>query len=135
MEKDRYWYLNSKTFMKITYEKYLKQYARALRNNPTHSEAKLWRYLKGDAFYGYDFHRQKPIGKYIVDFYCHALRLVIEIDGVTHNEQAIIEKDKIRDVYLESLGLYVMRMDAYKIIYDIENIIGEIENYILDYKC
>ena len=72
---------------------------------------------------------------YIVDFYCHALRLVIEIDGVTHNEEAIIEKDKIRDAYLESLGLHVMRMDAYEIVYNIENIIREIENYILDYKC
>ena len=108
MEKDRYWYLNSKTFMKITYEKYLKPYARALRNNPTHSEAKLWRYLKGDAFYGYDFHRQKPIGKYIVDFYCHAKALVVEVDGDIHDLQQ--EYDAERSNYLVARGFHILRV-------------------------
>jgi very-short-patch-repair endonuclease len=120
--------------MKIVYNKNLKLLARNLRNNPTHSEVRMWKHLKGDAFYGYDFHRQKPIGNYIVDFYCHQLRLVIEIDGITHNYDDVIEKDKIRDNYLHSLGLTVMRISAYNVIQDIQNTLRAIENYILDYN-
>ena len=56
--------------MKIYYNKSLKERARYLRKNSTKSEIKLWKYLKGKQMLGYDFHRQKPIGNYIVDFLC-----------------------------------------------------------------
>ncbi|GAA3773950.1 hypothetical protein GCM10022271_02510 [Corallibacter vietnamensis] len=55
--------------MKIYYNPKLKELARQLRNNATKSEIKLWTYLRRSQMYGYDFHRQKPIDEYIVDFF------------------------------------------------------------------
>jgi len=70
--------------MKISYHPKLKELARKLRNNSTKSEIKLWQYLKSKRMMGYDFHRQKPIDNYIVDFFCNKLQLAIELDGYTH---------------------------------------------------
>lgn len=73
------------------------------------AEALLWLQLKGRQLKGYDFHRQKPLGKYIVDFYCPDLMLAIEIDGTTHNGNDAEEADRERQTELESLGIHVMR--------------------------
>lgn len=59
--------------------------SRNLRNNSTLAEAVLWKYLQNKQAFGYRFRRQKVIGKYIVDFYCPKLKLVIEIDGSSHD--------------------------------------------------
>jgi very-short-patch-repair endonuclease len=69
----------------VHYNPRLKQVARILRKNMTLGEILLWKELKGKKLLGYDFHRQKPIGEYVVDFYCPALKLVIEIDGDSHD--------------------------------------------------
>ena len=69
----------------IRYNPRLKQIARTLRNNMTLSEILLWQQIKGKKVLGYDFHRQKPIDEYVVDFYCPELKLVIEIDGDSHD--------------------------------------------------
>ena len=81
----------------IPYNPKLKKLARKLRNKSTKSEVLLWNYLKGRQIKGFDFHRQKPIGNYIVDFYCSELLLAIEIDGESHygNE----EKDNGDNTY------------------------------------
>ena len=68
----------------VHYNPRLKKLARQLRRNSTLGEVLLWNELKRKQMMGYDFHRQKPIGEYIVDFYCPRLRLVIEIDGDSH---------------------------------------------------
>ena len=68
----------------IPYNPKLKQLARNLRNNSTKSEIFLWLQLKGKQMMGYDFHRQKPIDNYILNFFCHELMLGIELDGITH---------------------------------------------------
>lgn len=73
----------------------------------TYGEIALWIELKGKKLYGYDFHRQKPIDNYIVDFYCPELKLVIEIDGISHNNK--LKLDKARQNELERLGLRVIR--------------------------
>ena len=70
--------------MRIYYNPKLKNLARTLRNNSTLSEVLLWNHLKGKQMKGYDFHRQKPLDNYIVDFFCPKLRLIIEIDGESH---------------------------------------------------
>lgn len=93
--------------MKVTYNPYLKEKARELRNNSTLGEILLWKKLKGKQCYGFDFHRQKPILNYIVDFYCHKLKLIIEIDGYSHNFK--VEEDKQRDFELAELGFTVLR--------------------------
>ena len=69
----------------IPYNPKLKQFARDLRNNSTLSEVLLWRQIKGQTL-KYEFHRQVPIDEFIVDFYCHELKLAIEIDGDSHND-------------------------------------------------
>jgi very-short-patch-repair endonuclease len=69
---------------RIYYKPQLKEISRKLRNNSTKAEIKLWSHLKGKQLMGYDFHRQKPIDNYIVDFFCSRLNLAIEIDGYTH---------------------------------------------------
>ncbi len=78
-----------------------------MRKDLTLSEILLWQRIKGKQLLGYDFHRQKPIDEYVVDFYCPRLKLVIEIDGDSHEGKE--EADKIRQDKLESLGLTVMR--------------------------
>ena len=78
-----------------------------LRKNSTFAEVLLWNELKGKKLMGIDFHRQKPIGNFIVDFFSPDLMLVIEIDGITH---AYKQDDDIkRQQFLESLSLTVLR--------------------------
>ncbi len=85
--------------MKLIYNKKLNILARNLRNNSTLSEVLLWNQLKQRKMSGYQFLRQRPIGNYIVDFFCHKLKLVIEIDGESHADKK--ETDRIRQDYLE----------------------------------
>ena len=75
----------------------------------TFAEKATWRMLNGKQFKGYDFHRQKPIGEFIADFYCYDLRLVIEIDGITHLDKDVIRKDRIKSQYFNSIGLNILR--------------------------
>ena len=95
--------------MKIYYNPALKELARELRNNMKFAEKATWRMLNGKQFKGYDFHRQKPIGEFIADFYCYDLRLVIEIDGITHLDKDVIKKDRIKSQYFNSIGLNILR--------------------------
>ena len=87
----------------IPYNSKLKELARQLRNNSTLSEVLLWNYLKGKQMKGYDFHRQKPLLSFIVDFFCYELMLVIEIDGDSHDNK--YEEDKLRQKQLEGIGI------------------------------
>jgi very-short-patch-repair endonuclease len=97
--------------MKIYYNPKLKQLARNLRNNSTLSEVLLWNELKRKQLKGYQFLRQKPIGNFIVDFYCSKLRLAIEIDGDSHQSPGNKKRDIIKDRYLDSIGISVIRID------------------------
>ena len=85
----------------------LKEYAQQLRKNATKEEKMLWyQYLR---HYPVPFRRQCPLGQYIVDFYCAKARLVVELDGSQHFDPDGLEKDHKRTVYLENLGLKVVR--------------------------
>ena len=87
--------------------KNLTHLSQTLRRNPTKEEALLWNcFLKK---YPLRFRRQYVIGEYIVDFYCHKAKLVIELDGSGHYEPERMERDQIRTQYLESLELLVLR--------------------------
>ena len=81
----------------------LKERAKKLRQNMTFSEVILWNKLKNGQMMGYDFDRQRPIGNYIVDFYCKDLQLALEIDGKSHEDESMILKDKKRHKELEML--------------------------------
>ena len=69
--------------------KNLKPFARTMRYEMTFSERVIWKYLRNRQIMGYKFRRQHVVGSYIVDFYCHELKLVIEVDGLSHEEQII----------------------------------------------
>lgn len=112
----------------IPYNPKLKKYARELRNNSTFTEIRLWNYLKKKQLLGYDFDRQRPIGNFIVDFYCKDLMLAIELDGESHYENE--ERDRIRDEKLKELGVAVLRFDDLEVRYNTEKILTEIELWI-----
>ena len=110
--------------MNVKYKYYratLTEAARINRNNPTPEEAKLWtEVLINRQMMGYKFLRQKPLEKYIVDFYCSKLQLVIELDGSSHNEKE--EYDSNRTQVLQKTGLKVIRYYNRKITSDIEKV-------------
>ncbi len=73
----------------------------------TLGEVFFWKAVNKKPFHGYDFHRQKPIDRYIVDFFCEELMLAIEIDGITHDFK--FDEDKERQKRLEAMGVRVLR--------------------------
>jgi very-short-patch-repair endonuclease len=83
--------------------------AKKLRANTTPHERALWRALKELPTDGTHFRRQAPIGPYIVDFFCPAKRLIIELDGGHHTEDEAIKRDRERQLWLEREGYRVIR--------------------------
>ncbi|PKL84609.1 MAG: DNA methylase [Ignavibacteriae bacterium HGW-Ignavibacteriae-1] len=118
----------------IPYNKILVDYARANRKNPTLSEKLLWFELKNKKLNGYDFHRQKPFGYYIFDFYCHQLKLLIECDGETHNHEITKVNDKRKSEYAESFGYKVLRFYDAEIVHNMSGVLERIYDYIKDYE-
>ena len=112
----------------ILYNPALKEKARELRNNSTKTEILLWINLKGKQMKGYDFHRQKPIDNYIVDFFCSELMLAIEIDGESHYGKE--DYDEKRQKKLESLGIRFLRFDDSEVFYNCEGVLKTIEQWI-----
>lgn len=118
----------------ILYNPKLKELARKLRQNMTFSEVKLWNELKNGQLLGYDFDRQRPIGNFIVDFFCKDLQLAIEVDGITHLDEKVIEKDEIRQEELESMGICFLRFDALLVVDKVEVAVREIREWIEAYE-
>lgn len=116
--------------MKIQYSQSLKYSARKLRGNQTESEKLLWRRIRNRQINGYQFFRQRPIGNYIVDFYCPRAKLVVEIDGGQHFEGDNIVRDIIRDAFMKGLNLRVMRFTNLDILKNIENVLDKISREI-----
>jgi very-short-patch-repair endonuclease len=96
----------------LAYNANLKDKARQLRNNLTDSEKALWSSLRNKQLLGIQFYRQKPIGEHIVDFFAPRAKLVVEVDGSQHMVGDHVRKDRIRDDYLASLGLKVLRFNS-----------------------
>lgn len=101
-----------------------KQLAREMRKNPTPAEEVLWRRIRKRQILGYKFRRQHTIGKFIVDFFCADAALVIEVDGLIHDEQE--EYDRDREIYLESLGLRVLRFRNEHVLQQIDGVLERI---------
>ena len=108
----------------------MKEGARKLRNNSTLSEILLWNELKQRKMHGHQFYRQNPVGNYIVDFFSYKLRLVIEVDIESHDE-SVFEYDQIRQKYLESIGLTVLRFDDLGVKRDMPDVLREIGKWIV----
>lgn len=112
----------------IPYDHNLTQLARNLRNKSTLAEVLLWRALKNKIIRGYDFHRQKPIDKFIVDFYCPDLSLAIEIDGISHDEKYIYDQE--RQKILESLGVNFLRFTDREVKTNLQGVMMTIDEWI-----
>jgi len=114
------------------YNKELKPLAKVLRKESTLGEILIWDKLLKERRLGYQFLRQFPINNYIVDFACRKLKLIIEIDGYSHNFKT--NEDGIRDKYLSSLGYKVLRFTEIAVRKDISNVHRAIENYIRGFE-
>ena len=117
----------------IPYDPKLKELARQLRNDSTKTEIFLWLKLKGKQMYGYDFHRQKPIDHYILDFFCYELMLGIEVGGYSHEFLEVYNKDTVKEKRMNQLGITVLRFTDEQVLKDMENVLRAIEFYIIEY--
>ncbi|WP_295716465.1 DUF559 domain-containing protein [Mucilaginibacter sp.] len=116
----------------IPYNPKLKALARKLRKDMTFGEVLLWNEVKDNKVFGFDFDRQCCIDNYIVDFYCKALMLAIEIDGMSHNYEEAFNKDGIRQQKLEGFGIRFLRFSEAEMKSDMLNVIRTIESTIIE---
>ena len=96
----------------------------------TDAEVLLWAKVRRRQLFDLQFHRQKPIGQYIVDFYCPDAQLVVEIDGGQHYMPEGKLNDANRDIYLKSLGLVVLRFSNLEVLHNIEGVMNTIAQHI-----
>lgn len=110
------------------YNAKLQPFANQLRKSLTKAEACLWKYaLRAGMRKGYNFRRQRPVLNFIADFMCKELKLVIEVDGITHTWEETIAKDKIKDEKLKEAGFVVLRFDDEDVLKNINAVIEEID--------
>jgi very-short-patch-repair endonuclease len=89
----------------------IRKNAKALRRDMTEAERIMWYNLRAHRFRGASFRRQTPTGPYVVDFVCHAAKLIIEVDGGQHFEPENIIRDARRDEYLAAQGFRILRFN------------------------
>jgi very-short-patch-repair endonuclease len=100
--------------------------AKVLRKKQTPAEALLWKILRNRAFGKLKFRRQHPLSYFIADFYCHELKLIIELDGGIHEIDYIRERDAKREAKLRELGLTVIRFTNEQVFTEPEVIVNSI---------
>ncbi|MCL2445699.1 MAG: DUF559 domain-containing protein [Oscillospiraceae bacterium] len=114
--------------MPLEYNQKLTLAARDLRREMTAQERKLWyEFLSQSPI---RFRRQKPIGNFIVDFYCDSAKLVIELDGSQHRTEQGLGYDAERDAYLKGLGLTVLRFTNQDVVYDFAQTCKTIQSFL-----
>jgi very-short-patch-repair endonuclease len=114
----------------LPFNKNLKPLARTLRSNMTDAEKLFWSKVRRKQIGCLHFYRQKNIGPYIVDFYCPAAKLIVEIDGGQHYQTDEMEKDKVRDRYLEKQGLTVIRFSNLDVLKNIDGVLERMREYL-----
>ena len=110
----------------LSYNGKLNHYSRELRKNMTDAERHLWSKLRMRQLKGFQFYRQRIFGDYIVDFFCHRAKLVIEVDGGQHYSDEMAQTDRKRDEYLQNHGLRVLRFTDTEVLNNIEGVIERI---------
>lgn len=110
------------------------QNARILRNNMTESEKYLWGFISKKQLLETKFRRQHPIGNYIADFYCHKIKLVIELDGEYHEDQYQKIHDSYRDSEMERLGIKVLRFKNNEVLKSIDEVLNQIKTVLQNLK-
>jgi very-short-patch-repair endonuclease len=104
--------------------------ASILRKNTTLAEKILWKNLRDRKLFEVKFRRQHPVDIFIVDFYCHEIKLVIEIDGEIHETVEAKEYDSSRQSHLEDLGLTVIRFSNHEVIFEMDSVLCRISGII-----
>jgi very-short-patch-repair endonuclease len=110
----------------LPYNPNLKHLARQLRFSMTDAENRLWQAIRKRQLNGFQFYRQKNSGEYIVDFFCPAANLVIELDGGQHYSDEGRVKDEKRDAYLKGLGLRVLRFSDREVFKELEGVLERV---------
>ena len=118
---------NTTDYYGLPFNPKLRERAKELRKSRNLSEVLMWRQLSKRKFKGYDFDRQKIIGNFIVDFYCIDCRVVIEIDGNSHNEKK--EYDCERDIFLNGLGLTVIHISVDDVFHRLDEVMVMLHNH------
>lgn len=109
---------------------YIFEKAKELRRNMTPAEELLWKRLKGKKLHGFKFRRQHPIAEFIADFYCHSAKLVVEVDGVYHNQKEQRTYDISRDDELGQYGITVIRFWNSEVQNNLRNVLKEIASHL-----
>ena len=117
----------------MTYNKYLKKPARQLRSHQTQAELALWQRLRRKQIHGVQFYRQRPLDRFIVDFYCPSACLVVECDGSQHHTPEGLYQDQQRDNYLQQQRLQVLRFNNRQILTQLDAVCVVIAQAVAQY--
>jgi very-short-patch-repair endonuclease len=110
------------------YNKNLKEYASENRNDSTKAEACMWKFvLSSKKMKGYSFRRQRPVLQYIADFMCKELKLIIEVDGISHSWEKVAAKDEARQKALEVAGFVVLRYTDEEVLTGIQSVFEKVD--------
>ncbi|MFA5995786.1 MAG: endonuclease domain-containing protein [Patescibacteria group bacterium] len=119
-------FVKPQSYHAIELNKKLQQLAITLRNQSTPAERLLWKQLQSKQLNHYKFRRQYVLYQYIVDFYCHTARLIIEVGGGIHDTKK--DRDAFRDKVLTAAGYQVLRFTNQQVQYELDSVILEIKN-------
>lgn len=111
----------------LPYNLNLKPASQKLRREQTEAEKFLWSFLRKKQLDGFQWYRQKPLGNYIVDFYCPKRKLVIEADSAYHFAKDGKEYDEERDAFLKELGLKILRFSNQDILENTDGVLAKIQ--------
>jgi very-short-patch-repair endonuclease len=114
-----------------TYSTPLIKNARNLRQNMPPAERRLW--FDGIPTLQHKFRRQRPVGRYVVDFYCASAQLIVELGGATHDNDAAQTYDALRTSYLSQVGMHVVRFTNDEVMRNLEGVMYEIAR-VLDVR-
>jgi very-short-patch-repair endonuclease len=115
----------------IPYRRDLKQKARLLRKDGTLGEVLFWGAVRKKQL-GFEFHRQVPVGGFIVDFFCHEKMLAVEIDGSSHDDEEQMERDARRQRQSEQKGIHVFRFTEHDVRDNLDGVVSTLLDWIND---
>lgn len=107
-----------------------KDRAKTLRRTMSLPEVLLWKAIKGGAVDRLHFRKQHPIGPYVLDFYCDAAKLAVEVDGASHDAGDRPERDERRDAWLAAKGIVTLRLPASLILRDVDAAVRTIAGHL-----
>ncbi len=115
---------------KLPFDPETLEFIRQRRRNSTEPEQLVWSFLRDRRVHGQKFRRQKALGPYLLDFYCHELKLAVELDGSQHNEPQHTRRDELRDAFVASKGITTLRYWNHDVLARMETVLHDIWNHV-----